>query len=208
MKTFRRIAVFFGLLYGHAAYALGPIDGEVGLTGWVVGDYQEASFNSPLTSAYGELWLNERWGVRGALYRINEDSVSMAPDEQTFIDFKYRLLSSGGTFVGLGLGWEQNRFGAEGSLSGPRLMAEARLDMMGFLRLYTEIGWAPSLGDIGSRRDVSSVAAEAGLVLDPFPFFDIRLGWRYQIAEYLGALTGSKASEANYGLILGAGFHW
>jgi len=133
----------------------------------------------------------------------------MAPDEQTFFDFKYRLLSAtDSTFLALGLGWEQNRFGAEGSGSGPRIMAEGRLGMLGFLKLYTEVGWAPSLGDVGARQDISSIAAEAGLVLDPFPFFDVRLGWRYQISDYTGVLTGSDVSEASYGVIMGAGFHW
>jgi hypothetical protein len=43
---------------------------------------------------------------------------------------------------------------------------------------------------------------------DPFPFFDVRLGWRYQITDYTGVLTGSDVSEASYGVIMGAGFHW
>ena len=208
MKNIRPLVFGFTLLLSLRAYGLGPVDGEVGVLGWGVGDYETGDFNTPMVSGYGELWLNERWGFRGALYRVNEDSVLMAPDEQTFFDFKYRLLSAtDSTFLALGLGWEQNRFGADGSGSGPRIMAEGRVGM-GFLKLYTEIGWAPALGDVGARQDISSIAAEAGLVLDPFPFFDVRLGWRYQISDYTGVLTGSDVSEASYGVIMGAGFHW
>ncbi len=209
MKNIRPLVFGFTLLFSLRAHALGPVDGEVGVLAWGVGDYETGDFNTPMVSGYGELWLDERWGFRGALYRVNEDSVLMAPDEQTFFDFKYRLLSAtDSTFLALGLGWEQNRFGADGSASGPRIMAEARVGMLGFLKIYTEVGWAPALGDVGARQDISSIAAEAGLVLDPFPFFDLRLGWRYQISDYTGVLTGSDVSEASYGVVMGAGFHW
>ena len=172
-------------------------------------DWRDTSVNSPLTGGYGELWLGERWGFRTALYRISEDSVSMAPDEQTLVDFKYRLVNTtDNTFLAVGLGWEQNRFGAEGDASGARIMAEGRVGVLGFLRFYAEAGWAPSLGDLGSRRDLSSISVETGLVLDPFPFVDLRLGWRYQITDYTGAITGSGASEGSYGVLLGGGIHW
>jgi len=145
----RQVGLCLGLLMGAPAQALGPIDGELGLTIWGVGDYSNLAFDAPMVGAYGELWLNERWGLRGSLYRINEEAVVQASDEQTFIDLKYRLLSvSSNTFLALGLGWNQERFGAEGSLSAPRLMAEGRLDPLGFLRPYVEAGWTPSLGDL------------------------------------------------------------
>ena len=87
-------------------------------------------------------------------------------------------------------------------------MAEGRVGVLGFLRFYAEAGWAPSLGDLGSRRDLSSISVETGLVLDPFPFVDLRLGWRYQITDYTGVITGSQASEGSYGVLLGGGIHW
>ena len=175
----------------------------------MVDDYQDTSVNSPLTGGYGELWLGERWGLRASLYRISEDSVGMAPDEQTLVDFKYRLLSAtDNTFLALGLGWEQDRFGADGDASGARVMAEARVGILGFLRFYADAGWAPSLGTVGSRQDLSSISVETGLVLDPLPFIDLRLAWRYQITDYTGAITGSDASEGSYGVLLGGGIHW
>lgn len=87
-------------------------------------------------------------------------------------------------------------------------MAEGRLGVLGFLRLYAEAGWAPYLGDVGSRRDLSLISVETGFVLDPFPFVDLRLGWRYQITDYTGVITGSAASEGSYGVLLGGGIHW
>ena len=209
VKCIVRAMLMSGLLVTVPAKALGPVDGEVGVFTWVVDDYQDTSVNSPLTGGYGELWLGERWGFRTALYRISEDSVSMAPDEQTLVDFKYRLVNAtDNTFLAVGLGWEQNRFGAEGDASGARIMAEGRVGVLGFLRFYAEAGWAPSLGDLGSRRDLSSISVETGLVLDPFPFVDLRLGWRYQITDYTGAITGSAASEGSYGVLVGGGIHW
>jgi len=209
LKLLTRAVLSLGLMMGGSAHAIGPVDGEAGLMFWGVGDYENTSFDTPLVGAYGELWLNERWGFRGSLYRINEETVINASDEQTFVDFKYRLLSAGpNSFVALGLGWNQERFGAEGALSAPRLMGEARIDLLGFLRPYVEAGWTPSLGDLGARQNLSTLAVEAGLVLDPFPFVDLRLAWRYHITEYVGTVTGSKASEPHYGVLLGAGFHW
>ena len=209
VKCIVRVVLMAGLLVTLPVRALGPVDGEVGVFTWVVDDYEDTSVNSPLTGGYGELWLGERWGLRAALYRVSEDSVSMAPDEQTLIDFKYRLVNAtDNTFLAVGLGWEQDRFGAEGDASGARIMAEGRVGVLGFLRFYAEAGWAPSLGDLGSRRDLSSISVETGLVLDPFPFVDLRLGWRYQITDYTGAITGSGASEGSYGVLLGGGIHW
>ena len=87
MKNIRPLFVAFTLLFSLRVYALGPVDGEVGVLAWGVGDYETGDFNTPMVSSYGELWLDERWGFRGALYRVNEDSVQMAPDEQTFFFF-------------------------------------------------------------------------------------------------------------------------
>ena len=209
VKCIACVVLMTSLLVTAPAKALGTVDGEVGVFTWVVDDYQDTSVNSPLTGGYGELWLGERWGFRTALYRISEDSVSMAPDEQTLVDFKYRLVTAtDNTFLAVGLGWERNRFGAEGDASGARIMAEGRVGVLGFLRFYAEAGWAPALGDLGSRRDLSSISVETGLVLDPFPFVDLRLGWRYQITDYTGVITGSQASEGSYGVLLGGGIHW
>jgi len=209
VKCIVRVLLIAGLLAFTSAQALGPVDGEAGVVTWAVDDYQDTSVNSPLTGGYGELWLGERWGMRAALYRVSPDSVSMAPDEQTVVDLKVRILNAtDNSFLALGLGWEQDRFGAEGNASGARIVAEGRLGVLGFLRLYAEAGWAPYLGDVGSRRDMSSISVETGFVLDPFPFVDFRLGWRYQITDYTGVITGSAGSEGSYGVLLGGGIHW
>ena len=80
------------LLVTAPAKALGTVDGEVGVFTWVVDDYQDTSVNSPLTGGYGELWLGERWGFRTALYRISEDSVSMASLSHTCNNLPVRLI--------------------------------------------------------------------------------------------------------------------
>ncbi|MCP4841862.1 MAG: hypothetical protein GY887_09035, partial [Halieaceae bacterium] len=120
MRLAARLVLIAGLLSALPAYALGPVDGEAGVFTWVVDtdDYTDPSVDTASIGGYAELWLDQRWGLRAALYRVNEDVVSMAPDEQTLVDLKYRLASlTDNTFVALGLGWEQDRFGAEGDTS-------------------------------------------------------------------------------------------
>ena len=211
MRLAARLVLIAGLLSALPAYALGPVDGEAGVFTWVVDtdDYTDPSVDTASIGGYAELWLDQRWGLRAALYRVNEDVVSMAPDEQTLVDLKYRLASlTGNTFVALGLGWGQDRFGAEGDTSGARVLAEGRVGVLGALYLYGEAGWAPQMGDLGLRQDLSSISVETGLVLDPLPFVSLRAGWRYHITDYTGSITGTSTREASYGLIIGGGIHW
>ncbi len=211
MRLAARLVLIAGLLSALPAYALGPVDGEAGVLTWAVDtdDYTDPSVDTASIGGYAELWLDQRWGLRAALYRVNEDVVSMAPDEQTLVDLKYRLASlTDNTFVALGLGWEQDRFGAEGDTSGARVLAEGRVGVLGALYLYGEAGWAPQMGDLGLRQDLSSISVETGLVLDPLPFVSLRAGWRYHITDYTGSITGTSTREASYGLIIGGGIHW
>lgn len=211
LRLAARLILIVGLLVALPARALGPIDGEAGMLTWVVDtdNYTDASIDTASIGGYAELWLDQRWGFRTALYRVSEDAVSMAPDEQTVVDLKYRLVSpTDNTYVALGLGWEQDRFGTEGDTSAARVLIDSRIGVLGALYLYGEAGWAPQMGDLGLREDLSSISVETGLVLDPLPFVSLRLAWRYHITDYTGSITGTSMRETSYGVILGGGIHW
>ena len=64
------------------------------------------------------------------------------------------------------------------------------------------------MGGLGLRKDLSSISVEAGVVIDPLPFLSLRAAWRYHITDYTGDITGTRAREANYGLVFGGGIHW
>jgi hypothetical protein len=211
LRLAARLVLIVGLLATLPAHALGPVDGEAGMLTWVVdtGDYTDTSIDTASIGGYAEFWLDQRWGFRTALYRVSEDVVSMAPDEQTLIDLKYRVASlTDNTYVALGLGWEQHRFGAEGDASAARVLIDGRIGVLGALYLYGEAGWAPQMGDLGLRDDLSSISVETGLVLDPLPFVSVRLAWRYHITDYTGSITGASTRESSYGVVLGGGIHW
>ena len=193
------------------ARALGSFDGEAGIFTWVAdtNDYIDLGINTNSVGGYAEGWWDHGWGVRASLYRVAEDGVVTAPDEQIVIDITHRLLSpTDNTFLAAGLGWEQNRFGAEGSVSGLRLVGEGRLGVLGALYIYGAGGWAPNMGGLGLRKDLSSISVEAGAVIDPLPFLSLRAAWRYHITDYTGDITGTRAREVNYGLVFGGGIHW
>ena len=61
--------------------------------------------------AYGALWWNRTWGLRGALHRVPAHHVDKAPDDQLQVDFHYRRQSAvSDSYLSAGLGWEKNRF--------------------------------------------------------------------------------------------------
>jgi hypothetical protein len=211
LRLAARLVLIVGLLVALPARASGPIDGEAGMLTWVVDtdDYTDTSIDTASIGGYAELWLDQRWGFRTASYRVSEDAVSMAPDEQTLIDLKYRLVSrADNTYVALGLGWEQDRFGAEGNTSAARVVIDSHIGVLGALYLYGEAGWAPQMGDLGLREDLSSISVETGLVLNPLPFVSMRLAWRYHITDYTGSISGTSMRESSYGVVFGGGIHW
>ena len=211
LKSLQHLILIFCVLFCSKAHAIGPIDGEAGLNYWVtdVDNIDSTTLEAPPLSGFGELWFNQKIGVRASLNRVKEENVNMASDEQISVDLKYRVASlTDNTFLALGLGWEQNRFGSEGTLSGSRIVAETRIGLLGVFTIYGEAAWAPNMGDLGLRQEVSAIGVETGLVLDPLPFFSLRTAWRYHITDFNGSITGTSTREASYGVIIGIGIHW
>ena len=62
-----------GILFFLCAnsYALGPVDGEIGIAWWATdfeSDLAGANIDAGSTFIYGEGWIGQNWGVRGAWY--------------------------------------------------------------------------------------------------------------------------------------------
>jgi hypothetical protein len=191
--------------------ALGDFDGEAGAFWWLVDpeDLLDTSLNTNAAGAYANIWWRQAWGIQTALYRIDKGKLNGAPDRQLVVNLERRLLSAtDNTYLAAGLGWEENRFGEEGSASGGRVSADARIGLLGALYVYGKAGWAPDLKNLGQRRDISSVSVETGLVLDPLPFLSLRAAYRYHITDYTEAGTSTDRRESSYGIIFGGGVHW
>ena len=172
-------------------------------------DLFDTSLNTQATGAYANVWWRQTWGIHSALYRVGEEKVNMAPDQQLVVDLERRLLSAtDNTYLAAGLGWEKNRFGDEGSASGPRVSADARIGLLGALYVYGRAGWAPDLNHLGRREDISSISVETGLVLDPLPFLSLRAVYRYHITDYTEVTTSTDLRESSYGVLFGGGIHW
>ena len=191
--------------------ALGDFNGEAGGFWWLVDseDLFDTSLNTQATGVYANLWWRQAWGIHSALYRVDEEKVNMAPDQQLVVDLERQLLSAtDNTYLAAGLGWQKNRFGNEGSASGPRVSADARIGLLGALYVYGRAGWAPDLNHLGRREDISSISVETGLVLDPLPFLSLRAAYRYHITDYTEVTTSTDLRESSYGVLFGGGIHW
>ena len=104
-------------------------------------DLLDPRIETSALSAYGALWWNRTWGLRGALNRFPEDQVDQAPNDQLQVDIQRRLQSPvSDSYLSVGLGWEQNNFGSQGSLSGLRLSAGGRVHLPGVVSVYVNTG--------------------------------------------------------------------
>ena len=56
-------------------------------------DLLDPRIEKNVLGAYGALWWNQTWGLRGALHRVPADHVDKAPNDQLQVDFQHRLQS-------------------------------------------------------------------------------------------------------------------
>ena len=171
-------------------------------------DLLDPRIKTSALGAYGALWWNRTWGLRGALHRIPEDQVDQAPNDQFQVDIQRRLQSPvSDSYLSAGLGWEKNRFGSQGSLSGLRLAAGGRAHLPGVVSVYVNTGWSPNLKHLGTRQDVSTISVETGLVIEPMPFISLRAAYRYHLTDYTESVTGHDRREVTDGFHFGSEIH-
>lgn len=215
MKKRARDSLFLLILLGAStpAWALGPVDGEVGVFWWA------SNFNANVLSddanagalgGFGELWWDQKWGLRGALYRSDLKDLDLGTTNEYNLDFKRRLVSlTDNTFLAAGVGYERLSLDGGGHSSGPRLVLEGRLGVVpGIVYLYGETAWLPSMSDASDRSDIDGSTFEAGLSYEPLPFFSIRAGYRTFKLDFQNDMSGENGSTRISGFLFGGGFHW
>ncbi len=205
------ILVLSGLWATAPSWALGPVDGEIGLQWWSNNfsvDVSEGETSGGAFGGHAEVWWQDKWGLKGSLYRSDLDETGIESADHLSIDVKRRLFSlTDNSFVAVGLGWEDIDLVDGTNSSGARLLLEGRVGVVGALYLYGQTAWFPSLDDAGQRTDLNGNEYEAGLSYDPFPFLSLRAGYRRFKLDFDDD-TGSGVSTETRGFIFGAGLHW
>ena len=198
------------LFVGTPAYALGPIDGEVGLGFWsnhYESDLQNGELDLGTTFAHGELWLFDEWGVRGSYFDSDLEESAFSNQQRTVIEARKRFLSlSDNNFFALGAGLENIALTNGQDTSGLRLSAEARLGLPLSIFLYGRAGWSPVLESTSGFDDISSREIEVGAHFTPMPFVSLRVGYLQYDLDY--SLDAAQSNESSSGFFVGAGFHW
>ena len=194
-------AMMFMPQKGHAA---GPLDVEIGLTWWVhdVEVSGAGSSSADDTGAYAEIWWAEGWGLATDYFNSDPDEGRFEDASDFSVDIKRRVLSpTENNYLALGAGWQDIDVASGASTSGPRLLIEGR-GGVGILFAYGQMAWMPDLGDTGVFRDVEGTETQVGLSLTPFPFLNLRLGYRVMDLDFRG---GSRKAD---GYLLGGAVHF
>lgn len=211
-NTLNSIAVLlFSALIAPSAQALGPLDGEVGVAYWsnhFDADLANGELDIGTRFAYGEAWLFNNWGLKGAYYDSDLEESGFSNHSRTQIEVRKRLLSFGDTnFIAVGAGLESIALINGENSDGVRLSAEARIGLPSTVFLYGKAGWTPSLNSAGSFEDISSTEIEVGAHFTPAPFVSLRLGYIEHQLNYMDMSSGTDGSTSS-GFFIGAGFHW
>ncbi len=186
------------------AHALGPLDAEVGVIWWAhdIDEDDLGDTDADGTGVYGEIWWNNGWGLDGQYIDSDPDAGGFSDTSDLSIDVKRRVISpSDNTFIALGAGWQDSELINGGSAQGLRLTADARIGL-GIIYFYGEGAYMPDLGDAGIFRDIEGTEYQVGVSLTPFPFLNLRVGYRVQELEYNG---GAQESE---GYLLSGAVHF
>ncbi len=186
------------------ARAAGPLDVEVGLTWWShdVEVNGVGSSSADDTGAYAEVWWNEGWGLAADYFNSDPDEGAFDEASDFSVDVKRRVLSpTENNFLAVGAGWQDIDIGSGASTDGPRFLVEGR-GGVGIMFAYGQIAWMPDLGDAGVFRDVEGTETQVGVSLTPFPFLNLRLGYRVMDIDFRG---GSRKAD---GYLLGGAVHF
>lgn len=194
----------------HGSHALGPVDGEIGIGWWAndfEADFANADIDAGSTFIYGEGWLGDHWGIRGAWY--DSDLEGEGFDNQTRYNLELRRKFFGITdnnFVALGAGLENIDLENGSDTQGLRLSAEGRLGIPGPFFFYGRIAWIPEMSDAGNFEDISGRELDLGIHITPFPFISLRLGYQDYELDY--DRPGGNGGSSTSGAYLGLGLHW
>jgi hypothetical protein len=194
------------------SYALGPVDGEIGIAWWAndfEADLADADIDAGLTFVYGEGWLGDKWGVRGAWYDSNLEGEAISNQTRFNLEARRKMFSaSDNNFFALGAGIENIDLENGGDAQGFRVSAEGRFGVPGPVFFYGRIAWVPELGDAKNFDDISAQEFDAGIHITPIPFMSLRIGYMKYELDYDNTATGLGGGSSTSGFYLGGGFHW
>ncbi|UCF68677.1 MAG: outer membrane beta-barrel protein [Acidobacteriota bacterium] len=207
-----------GLFAVSSGYALGPVDGEVGVVWWAneqsMGlDGTSVGSDADALGGRAEVWLVDRWGVRAGLYRAENDMLGDEKTDYGSLDVMARVLSvTERNYLAVGVGWEQIEFGsgAGDETSGLRVIAEGRLGFGGIVYGYGQAAYMPSLDDFPGAKDVDGMEYDLGVSVEPAPFVSLRVGYRTTTVDFQGdgALIAGNYSVETDGFHAGVGLHF
>ena len=194
-----------------SASALGPVDGEIGI-GWWANDFEavisEAELDAGSTFIYGEGWLGDHWGLRGAWFDSDLEGEEFSDQTRFNLEVRRKFFSvTDNNFVALGAGIENIDLENGRDTQGLRLSAEGRFGIPGPFFLYGRVAWVPELSDAGNFSDISAKEIDAGIHITPFPFMSLRVGYQKYELDYDIPVIGSAGSSTS-GAYLGLGVHW
>jgi len=194
------------------SFALGPVDGEIGIALWendFKADISSAEVDAGSLFIYGETWVGEKWGIRGAWFDSDLESTEFSNQSRYQLEVRRRLLSaSDNTFLALGAGLEKIDLENGSDSSGFRISTEGRLSFTGIIFLYGKYAWVPSMGDAGNFDDISATEIDVGIHITPLPFVSLRLGYLEYDLDYNLTAPGLAGGSDSSGFYLGGGFHW
>ncbi len=206
----RLLAILITLFSPAPCLAAGPVDGELGVVWWA-NDLDldpTGEFDAGAWGGYAGVWLNDRWGARAAFFRSDLDEPGLDQNiDYLSVDVKGRLVSvSENNFIAAGLGWENIDFGDGGDSDGLRLVLDGRFGLGRLIFVYGQAAWLPVMSDADNRSDLDAFEIEAGLGITPFPFLDLRGGYRQFRLDF--KTDGVEDSATSKGLFIGAGVHF
>lgn len=210
-----RVTLFALVLFSlpaAGALAAGPLDGEVGLNWWANdfdADLGEGEVDAGAAGGHLQLWWNETWGIKGALYRSDlADSAGADDVDYLSVDLKRRLLSvTENNYLAAGVGYQQLDLSG-GDTQGLRLFVEGRVGLVGAVWAYGHSAWMPIFDDTDAREDQDAVELEVGVGFSPFPFMKLSAGWRQFDLDFDDAATGDSRTNSASGPVFEAGLKW
>lgn len=210
MNRLRLLILVLCWLPASGAMALGPVAGQATLNWWANdfnADLGTGKVNAGAFGGQASLWLDQKWGLAGALYR--SDTSSRANDVDYFsIDLERRLLSATeNNFLAVGAGYEQLGLSG-GDAHGPRLMLEGRVGLLGAVYAYGRTAWMPVFDDTSTRRNLDAFELEAGVGFSPLPLITLGVGWRQFDLNYTDNASGDRRNTSASGPVFQAGVKW
>lgn len=210
---------FNGLIFSVAilsmipvsSHGLGPVDGEIGISFWnneFDADFSEGKIDAGSLMLHGEVWLGDKWGIKGAWFDSDLESQEFSDQSRLQIEARRRVLSvADNSFIALGGGIERIDLVNGSNSSGLRISAEGRMGV-GPAFFYGSAAWVPQLQDAGNFRDISASEVDAGIHLTLIPFVSLRLGYLVYDLDYDDTASGRSSGSRTSGFYLGAGLHW